>query len=95
MKRWWLLLAMAACGGVSVQDFQTELAAARVCAAGDTCVIAGQAPCLCASPVNSKEAAHINEHAKEVSCGGAQVSCVSYSNPRCGNDGLCTATVGP
>ncbi|MBK7863576.1 MAG: hypothetical protein IPJ65_34220 [Archangiaceae bacterium] len=89
MKRLVVLVVFAlSCGGLSVQEFQQQVAAAKECnqAAGDTCVNAGAAQCLCPTPVLSSKAAAIDRVAQSVGCGNAQVECALQLNPRCVND---------
>ena len=69
----------------SIEDFSAQRAEAAACAAGDTCVLAGSAQCLCAAPVNASRAAEIEAAAEGVCCGGIQVDCVAFQNPRCEN----------
>ena len=92
-----VVLAMFAlsCGGLSVSEFQKQATDAKACDVNlDTCRNAGAAQCLCPTPVNSARAAAIDELAKQVACGGAQVECVQMLNPRCLN-GTCVATSTP
>jgi hypothetical protein len=70
---------------VSEEEFSEEIADAQSCSAGDTCVLAGSAQCLCARPVNAASAAEIDALAQDVCCGGAMVSCVGFTNLRCEN----------
>ncbi len=81
------------CGGTSLSDFQTQARGAKACdPTFDTCVLAGAATCLCPTAVNAKLASSINDAAKQVACGGAQVECPTVINPRCVND-TCVADV--
>jgi hypothetical protein len=75
---------------LSEEEFSHQRQDAAACSPGDTCVLAGSAQCLCAGPVNASRAAEIEAAAGEVCCGGAQVECVAFRNPRCEN-GRCVA----
>ena len=87
------VLLLAACGGTSIAEFQTQANAAKGCnVTTDRCVNAGSAPCLCPTPVNARLAADIDYLARTVSCGGAVVTtCPPMLNPRC-VDEKCVAT---
>lgn len=76
----------------SIESFSEQRQDAAACSPGDTCVLAGGAQCLCAAPVNASRAAEIEAAADEVCCGGIQVDCVAFLNPRCEN-GRCVADV--
>ena len=89
-----VLLLATACG-LSIDDFKTQANDARQCVPGDSCVRAGATDCLCASVVNSKQKAAIDDAAAQVSCSGRSASCRGLTDLRCGDDGLCTATLEP
>jgi hypothetical protein len=74
----------------SIEEFTDQRETATSCSPGDTCVLAGSSDCLCPTPVNASRAAEIEAAADEVCCGGAQVECVFFQNPRCEN-GKCVA----
>jgi len=78
-----VVLLSACC--VSEEEFSEEVAAAEACSAGDTCVLAGSADCLCARPINAARAEEINVMAQEVCCHNTMVSCVGFINLRCEN----------
>lgn len=84
-----VVLALTACG-VSQDDFSAMLEEARACQTGESCALAGGGQCTCDSPVNASKAASIDEAADDVRCGGAQVECPGWSNPRC-EAGRCVA----
>lgn len=87
-----LAMFVVGCGGISIAEFQRQATDAKACDVNlDSCRNAGAAQCLCATPVNSARAAAIDELARQVACGGAQVDCVEMLNPRC-VDGTCVAT---
>ena len=94
MKRVALLAMLAVgCGGVSVQSFQEAAREAKRCdPLRDVCVNAGGAQCLCATPVIASKKAEIDNLAKQVGCGGAQVECAQSLNPRC-VDGFCVSDI--
>jgi hypothetical protein len=75
---------------LSEEEFSQQVEEAEACAAGDTCVLAGSAQCLCARPVNAARAGEIDAAARDVCCGGTLVECVAFQNPRCEN-GRCVA----
>ncbi len=77
---------------LSEEEFSQRRQDAAACSPGDTCVLAGSAQCLCAVPVNASRAAEIEAAADEVCCGGIQVDCVAFENPRCEN-GRCVADI--
>jgi hypothetical protein len=77
---------------LSNEEFSEQREEAAACSPGDTCVLAGSAQCLCPGPVNASKAAEIEASADEVCCGGIQVECVAFQNPRCEN-GRCVADI--
>jgi hypothetical protein len=77
---------------LSEEEFAVQREEAAACSPGDTCVLAGSAQCLCATPVNASKAAEIDSSAEDVCCGGKLVDCVAFTNLRCEN-GKCVGDI--
>lgn len=70
-------------GALSSEQLQALVDAARACAQGEACALAGAGTCTCAQPVNASRAAEIDAAAARVDCGGAVVRCANPGAARC------------
>lgn len=79
---------------LSPEAFHAQVEEARQCDSGDTCVLAGSARCLCATPVNASRAQEVDDLASQVECGNLVVDCVLYEieSVRC-EANRCTADI--
>jgi hypothetical protein len=93
LTRLCLVLVLAGTGcGLSLEEYRDVVEEAQVCAPGDRCVLAGGGQCTCATPVNEREAARIDEAAADVRCGGAMPECPAHFDVRC-EAGRCVSSM--
>ena len=89
-------LSLNACDDMSAQQYADLVDEARACAAADTCVLAGEGACTCATPVNASEEGAINEAADDFDCEKVETAdrCTAHSNIRC-EAGRCISDESP
>lgn len=71
------------CGGVTEEELQQIIEESKVCAPGDSCILAGGGQCTCAVPINAEHRARVEQAVADYDCDGLMVKCMGNINVRC------------
>ena len=94
MKRWCLLLLLAACDDATPEDYRDLAESSRGCAATEECVLVGAGECTCDTPINRSAEEDLRETADNIDCQYVTISCPAHENLRC-EAGRCITDASP